>query len=371
MKIAWVNYAYGGDVDDADLFLERYRTVRGWAEGLRDAGAEVVVVQGFARDLRLDRDGVRYEFVGGRFAPMSRFRIPQRLHRIVEEVGADVVHVNGLHFVLQITALRRRVPDAALIVQHHAERPSRWPLLQRRGLRAADGFFFTGCGLARPWIERGLIRPEQPVFEIMEGSSTLALQDRDVARRATGMHGHPVVLWAGHLDANKDPLTVLAGLERLLGELPEARLYMAYGKDDLFGDVRARLASSPRLAAAVELLGSVPYARMEAVFNSADVFVQGSHREGSGFALADALACGVVPVVSDIPSFRFMTGNGRIGALWPPGDVDAFRQAVREVAARNFDQARRASRDHFDELLSWPAIGRRAVEAYRLARKGK
>ena len=50
---------------------------------------------------------------------------------------------------------------------------------------------------------------------------------------------------------------------------------------------------------------------------AADLFVLGSHREGSGYSLIEALACGLPPIVTDIPSFRSLTGAGVVGALWP------------------------------------------------------
>ena len=79
---------------------------------------------------------------------------------------------------------------------------------------------------------------------------------------------------------------------------------------------------------------------------AADLFVLGSHREGSGYSLIEALACGLPPVVTDIPSFRSLTGGGAVGKLWPCDDPRALCEAL--VGAR-FDPATRAAvRAHFD-----------------------
>ena len=118
------------------------------------------------------------------------------------------------------------------------------------------------------------------------------------------------------------------------------------------------------MARSVRLLGTLPHDELEAVYGSADLFVLGSRREGSGFALAEALACGVVPVVTDIPSFRVMTGGGAVGALWPPGRSDALADALRRVAGRMEPTLSAAARAVFEERLSWPAIGRAALAAY-------
>lgn len=373
MRVSLVNFACESRLTSPEEILAEYRLLTSWAESLRDAGAAVTVVQGFHRDAHSRVRGVDYRFVRGPFSPrLPRWHIPLSAHRTI--VGGrggeapDVVHLNSLLYALQARHLRSRLPaHCVLLLQHRAERPGRGAgaLVQAWGLRAADGFFFTGNEMAGPWRRRGLIRDDQPVFEIMEGISLFAREDRAAARKRTGMTGQPVFLWAGNLIAGKDPLTVLGGFERILGEQPEARLYMAYRSAEMLSEVRRRIASSRSLERAVELLGQVPYESMERIFNSADFLLQGSTYEGSGLAVADALACGVVPVVTDIPSFRYMTGQGAVGALWRPGDEDALVAAMRKVLARAIEPQRDAACEHFRRHLGSAAVGRRAVAAYR------
>lgn len=375
MRVTLVNCGHPAHQTTPEAVVEELRTLRGWAEGLRDAGAEVTVVQGFTRDAAFVRNTVSYRFVAGRFMPrLRRWQIPRRLHREVVRCTPDVVHLNGMLYAAQAYDLRRRLPDTvAIVVQHHAARPQRgpWSVVERLGLGGADGFIFAGADTAAPWRESGAIRDEQPVFEIMEGSSRFRMRERAEARTRTGVEGDPVCLWTGNLDANKDPLTVLAGFEAALDDLPRARLFMAYRTTELLSHVQTQVAASPRLSAAVEMLGTVSYGDTEALYNSADIFLQGSHREGSGYALADAMACGVVPVVTDIPSFRFMTGAGAIGALWPPGDSDALRAALVRRGREPLPAQRRATRTFFNEHLAFDVVGRQALAAYRevLARR--
>ena len=79
------------------------------------------------------------------------------------------------------------------------------------------------------------------------------------------------------------------------------------------------IARDPRLAARVRVVGAVAASQMAAYYSAADIFVSASHREGSGYAAIEAMACGAVPVLTDIPSFRVLTANGRVGALWQQG----------------------------------------------------
>jgi glycosyltransferase involved in cell wall biosynthesis len=374
MRVTLVNYGHGSVFQEPEALLDEYHTLTGWAVGLRDAGATVTVVQGFDRDARLRRGGIDYRFVRGSFAPrLSRWSIPVRMHQTIagSAVAAsqpDVVHLNGLLYALQVRHLRRLLPGScAVIVQHHAEKPWRGFVapIQRWGLKAVDGFFFAGREMARSWREQRMIRSEQPVFGVMEGSSPFSCGDRSAAQARTGFKGCPIFLWAANLVPGKDPLTVLDGFEKLVAERPSARLYMAYRSTNMLALVQERIASRQALRGAVKLLGWIPHEQMEDIFNSADFLVQGSTYEGSGYAVVDALACGVVPVVTDIPSFRFMIGNDAVGALWRPHDAGALLAAIRDVTSRPIGPQRRTARALFEQNLSYTAIGRQALAAYR------
>ena len=372
----YVGYNYQADAYSPEELLERYQTVTGWAAAVAECGVTVTVVLRHQKSAVLSQAGVRYEFVPDLFGPKLRgWQIPARLHaavanaseRAIQGGECPVVHCNGLHYSLQLQALRQSLPAAsAVVVQHHAEKPPAGLRLRaaRRCLRAADGFAFAAAPMAEEWRQRRLISGEQPVFEIMEGSTHFRRGDRSQARARTGMQGKPVVLWVKRLNAPADPLTVLNGFERVLREVPGARLYMVYGECDLLPQVRARLADSPALQRSVMLLGAKPHAELRDIYNSADYFVLGSHYEGSGYSLAEAMACGVAPVVTAIPPFLMMTDGGRIGACWRVGDAGdmaaAFLRAMRKPLSPESD----AAAAFFERKLSFPAIAQQCIDAY-------
>ena len=378
LHVLFLIYIYEPDVTTPDGLLVRYSTIRPWARALRDEGTKVTVLQRFRRDLDFEEHGVRFDFRADSYGPkLRKWQIPLSFHSAVRTAcernhsgptPATVVHISGLVFPLQIRILRTALPSrCAIVAQHHAEKPWR-PIgrpLQRWGLRAADGFFFAARDLASGWVDQGLISKNQRIFQVMEGSTDFRCGDRVTARACTGLSGNPVVLWVGRLVALKDPLTVLDGFEQILEHVPGARLYMVYSSEDLLSSVRDRIASSARLSRAVTLLGSVAHAKLEQLYNSADYFVLGSHYEGSGFSLAEALACGVVPVVTDIPSFRAMTDNGSIGSCWSPGSATAFRQAFLQATRQSLCEVSDRAARFFHAHLSYPAIARDSIRAYQ------
>ena len=125
------------------------------------------------------------------------------------------------------------------------------------------------------------------------------------------------------------------------------------------------LREDDELRAHVHLLGRVPHAQVESLCRACDLFVLGSHRESCGYALLEALACGLVPVVTDIPSFRRITGSGAIGALVPPGDVWGFAAALVAQTRALDSTSRLRVLAHFETHLSPQALGRQLICAYR------
>jgi len=376
-QVVMLNLFYEAGFETPSELLAHYVNLTHWVEGLAMAGATVTVFQRFSQHATLEAGSVTYHFVADGYGPQVRggqqpwamYRRVAALCRANKQAGlATVVHLNGLLFPLHAWLLGRFLPpECPLLIQHHAEQP--WPKLTRRlqgwGLRAAAGFMFTTRALAEPWLSEGLIGSMSQVYELVETSSPFRFEPRDEARARTGLQGEPVVLWTGSLSPRKDPLTVLAGFEQALTVWPEMRLYMAYLEQDLLAEVQARLASRPKLAQAVTLLGRIPHAEIAVYYNSADIFVQGSQREGSGIALLDALACGVVPVVTDIPPFRVITDDGRIGALWPVGQAEAFAQALLQVLQQPLAAQSKTARDFFAGQLSFSALGRKALSIYQ------
>lgn len=359
VSVVQVNYAFDKGLTDPDELLDRYDTLTGWSDALNRAGAgPVTVVQRFHRDARLTRNGIAYI--------LRRAAIAQA----VAACHPDVAHVNGLIFPARTWMLRRALDlSSAVVVQNHGDggvvgRAPAFRLAGRATRAAIDGFLFAAIEHAVWWRRAGFIAADQPIYQVMEASTRLSPRPRSAARKDSGMRGSPALLWVGRLNANKDPLTVLEGFERALGDLPGATLTMIYREDELLPAVRERLQRSPRLVERVRLIGAVSHERMASFYSAADLFILGSHHEGSGYALMEACACGAVPVVTSIPTFRLLTGGGSIGELWSPGDAAACARALVAAGRRDPHAERARLAEHFAREMSWDAVGRRAMEIY-------
>ncbi len=346
--------------------LEQWPSLVDIAEIAASGGVRVSVLQAARRRDRVARNGIEYHFVaidGADDAARGR-----RFAAALSELAPDVLHVQGLAFAGDAYAISRHLPRLPILCQDHADRVPPWWRRRRWGrwYSAVSAVAFTAAEQARAFVAAGVFGEGMPVFAIPESSSRFTPGDRAAARADTGLHGDPCVLWVGHLDHGKDPLTVIDGIAAAAARLPGLHLWCAFGSAPLMDDVQARVRAHPELAGRVHFLGSVPHARVETLMRATDVFVSGSRAESCGYALLEAMACGATPVVTDIPSFRALTAEGRVGRLWPAGDSARLAAALLDAWIRKMprDEVRR----HFDDHLSFAAVGRRWGEAYARTR---
>ncbi|HEX5654360.1 MAG TPA: glycosyltransferase family 4 protein [Chitinophagaceae bacterium] len=375
-----VTYFYDDNLSTEDEMLRQYYTITGWAEALQRAGQEVIVISRFSKESRVERNNVVYHFIkdslGGHF---KSWQFPVKFLKKVAALDADLVHLHHLTLSIQTIFLRRILKNkTAIIIQHHGGKiiPSLKLSLHNFLNRIADGYFFTTVEQGESWFNNKVRR--EKLMPVMEGGTFFNFETRDeggdsaymqrtIAKQKTGMQGSPVFLWVGRLDNNKDPLTILDGFEVIFQEYPSASLYMIYRDYDLLEKVRGKTASSAILKASVHLLGAIAHTEIKYYYNSADYFVLGSHYEGSGYALSEALRCGCIPIVTDIPSFRMMTNNGQLGALWQTGNKKSFIEAVSATLEKPLLKESNDCIEFFEKTLSFDAIAKQALQYYQQA----
>ncbi|MGA7669378.1 MAG: glycosyltransferase family 4 protein, partial [Nitrolancea sp.] len=385
-----LHYAPDASNLDLDTYLSRTPIHRALPAALALRGYDVHLVHLWPHDAHFVRDGVTYHFISEptplrnlarltaavRHGDEASYLPAVRAIRLIRALRPDVIHFHGCTLTLNLFLMTQllRGLDPVITAHYHGGYPSRsrWVgALQRRGFARVNRFFFSTASHAMPFLDTGLIRDPTQVVELMETSSTFSPRDRESSRELTGMRGEPVILSVGRLHPVKDPLTMLHGFERVLGEWPRAELYLYYTSQEMLPEIQRYLDGRPSLCAHVHLRGRAEPEEMEAIYNSADFLLQASLREFSGCALLEAMACGVIPVVTDIPSFRAMTAHGRFGSLFPVGNADALAAKVLTYSADYACQYRREIRSHFERALSFEQMAECLDETYSALRQGQ
>lgn len=355
MHIVSLTYARNNEYVSPESWISRVESAIRIMETLTTR-AEVTVVYCIGYEGTLKKSGVEYIFVH-----QSRFQglVPIRLHRLVRNRKPDVIIVHGIIFPLQVILLRLQLGEKVrIIVQDHLGGPHRFlrNLFQRLADRFIHTYLFTSEEHAQPWLQAGLIGDRRKVSESYEGSSVFYPIDRRMAKEKTGVQGPLVYLWVGRLNANKDPLTVVRAFVAFLERRHQASLYMIYHTEELLEDIKLLLAEHPEVAGSVHLIGKLDHSDLIYWYNSADFLVSASSIEGTSFGTCEAMSCGCIPLVTDIPSFRTMTGHGKVGLFFRPGDEAGLLDALVKSTRLDLALEKQKVLDHFQSELSFEAI---------------
>ncbi len=355
MKYVLASYVYTKEFNQPDAWLKRINMYTGILEALAKSN-EVISIEQINYEGELTQNGVNYHF---RRCPKAALKyFPWALHWYIKSLKPDVVIVHGLLFPLQVIQLRLMLGrKVKIILQNHAEKPFKGvkKLLQRTADQMADANLFASHDMGMEWIAAGNLKSPGKIHEVMEVSSVFRPKDRLEANSKTGAKGYPVFLWVGRLNENKDPLNVVRAFLKFAESSPGAKLFMIYHTEELLPKVNELLNSSPNIEA-IELIGEVPHADLLYWYNSADFILSGSHYEGSGTAICEAMSCGCVPLVTDILSFRMITNNGECGVLYEPGNEAALLDALLQTTQMNVAEKRRLCIEYYKQNLSFEAI---------------
>jgi glycosyltransferase involved in cell wall biosynthesis len=132
----------------------------------------------------------------------------------------------------------------------------------------------------------------------------------------------PTVIFSGRLIAWKRPLDLVRAVERSGAELN----LLLLGDGPLRAQVREYEGSLP-----VRCLGFINQAEIPCWYGSGDILALPSDVEHWGLVVNEGMACGLVPVVSDVVGCGPDLVAG-IGEVFPVGDVGALADALRRVA---------------------------------------
>ena len=351
MRIVSTSYTKTKEFNNPEEWLNRISFYTGILEQLAK-DHDVTSIERINYEGVHSRNGVIYHFMD---LKQDVVRFPFRMHRIIMDLQPDVVLVNGLIFPLQVMQLKWKLGKRVKIIAlHRAERPfenvKRY--LQITADRYVNNYLFASSEFGEEWLQAGVIGDRNKIREIMQASSAFSPTRRIQDEASVG----PIFLWVGRLDANKDPITVLKGFTRFLIENPSAKLFMIHQSDDLLDEVKDLIQVHDHASRSIRLVGKVPHPDMQEWYNRANFIISGSHYEGSGISVLEAMSCGCIPILTNIASFRRMTGPGICGLLFEPGNADSLVDALRKTEQMDREKERSKTIQRFQNEFSFEAI---------------
>lgn len=184
-------------------------------------------------------------------------------------------------------------------------------------------------------------------------SSTFYPGEADVQfQHAWAEPGRPVVLSIRNFTPLYNLERVVEAFALVLQQVPQALLLMKRykaGLPDYEKAIQARIAGLG-IGHAVRIIDEIPYERMADLYRMSRVTISIPTTDATPMSLLEAMACGSVPIFTDLPSLREWIHDGRNGYLVAPDDVNGLAERIvrvlnspalsREFAQRNFEVIR-------------------------------
>ena len=354
MLIVNASYSKSPEFNDPQTWLKRIGFYTGILERLA-VNNKVVSIERINYEGEYSKNEVRYHFVRQN-RKVGLF--PFKTHMLIKKLKPNVVLINGFIFPLQIIQLRITVGRSVkIIILHRAEKPFvGWKkYLQKIADKCVDAYLFSSSEFGKGWIEKGIIDHPKKIYEVMQSSSNFRPKNRNEAKQSTGVRGCPVFLWVGRLNPNKDPITVVKAFIQFSSFHSTAKLYMIYQSAELLSAIYSLLEKDSKASGSIKLIGQVKHDQIEEWYNSADFIISSSHYEGSGIAVCEAMSCGCIPILTNIISFRGMTG-GNCGLFYDPGNDEELLSVLLQSLQLNLDEERNKTLQQFNKELSFEAI---------------
>lgn len=358
MKIVSTSYVNTVEFNDPLLWLERISFYTGLLEELA-LQYQVESIEQINYSGELQVNGVRYHFLNFK---KPKLYVATQLHRFIHELKPDIIFLNGLVFPLQVIQLRMKLGSKVkIIVLHRGEKPGQGirKIFQKLADKCINAYLFASAELGKEWVGTGIVQNANKIHEVIQVSSVFLPQERNNAKKQLQITATPAYLWVGRFDKNKDPLTVVHAFLEYVKTEPAAKLYMIYQSNELLQEIMDVTEKNKETAGAIILVGNIPHQQLQIWYNAMDFIISGSHHEASGIAVCEAMSCGCIPLLTDIPSFRQLTGKGKCGLLYEPGNAVSLLKILLQTAELDIDKERAKTLQQFKTELSFEAIAKK------------
>jgi glycosyltransferase involved in cell wall biosynthesis len=283
---------------------------------------------GFEPELKAS--GIPVSHLGKR--PGLDLRMIPRLRRHLRQFRPDIIHTHSYVLRYSLPA-SLGLPRRAMVhtVHNLAARESDFTgrLIHRLAFGRSVATVAVGEVVARSYRE---LYGAEPSAVIRNGIDTAAFQQPVARRHWRAMHGFSdsdfLIVSAGRLDPQKNPLGLIGAFARAFAGQPDAHLLLA-GDGSMRADCEKRLVELG-LGGRVHLLGT--QTEIMETLASCDLFALASDWEGTPLAVIEAMAAGLPVVATAAGGVPELVAGGLTGLLAPVGDMDSLASALERLA---------------------------------------
>lgn len=299
------------------------------------------------------------------FSGSTRYPLCPRVLREITE--ADVLHVHGVDFFYDFLAVTKVYHRRPLILSTHGGF-----FHTEFASRLKDAWFRTITRASALAYDRVIATSENDgqIFSRIASPRRLSVIENGVDTEKYAECSSPdlsyTLIYFGRWSANKGLHEAIDFVHRLSRQDSRWRLIIAGREYDYSVDDLAEHLARLKLTDVVRLEPNPTNEALRALIGEASYFLCLSRHEGFGLAAIEALSAGLTPILSDIPPFRRLIQNAKLGLLLNGTDSSASIASLLGMHSQGQDaaSARRNVAMAFAQLYSWPKVASQYLEAY-------
>jgi glycosyltransferase involved in cell wall biosynthesis len=288
--------------------------------------------------------------------PMAIYMVSalfKALHLIVK-YKPDVIHGNWIVPTGLIAAIAGRILRVPVLNTAHG---MDLRISERQPIRA---LFDLAVKLSNKTI---VVSPSMKSRKSLQNAEVIPMGVDEAFFQLNLKRNTKTVVFARSLEAVYDVETLILSIPSVIKTIPDARFIIAGSgsQEARLKDLAQELGASDN----IHFLGLVPSDQIPGLMEQASVYVSPAIADGTSPALLEAIAAGLIPVVSDIDANRPLVREGEDGFLFKPRDAEDLAGKIIQAlsGAIPISALEKKSRD-MRGSISWGTIAKGFIANY-------
>ena len=295
-------------------------------------------------------------------------RLKRDFTHILDEIQPDLVHAGPVQRVALLAALNSFHPLVTMSwgfdILQDANRNLFWKMATRYVLQKSDWLIADCQTVKHKTAAFGYDSENVTVFPWGVDLQVFSPQSRSDTRKAIGFTDQFLVIHTRSWEERYGVDVALRGFLKAMGSHPEMHMLMLGGGSQ--SEKVHCFIEQNGLQDHVHFIGYLPNEKLVQYYRASDVYLSASHVDGSSVALLEAMACGCVPIVSDIPSNLEWVVDGQTGWTFRDGSSDSLADTFYKAASTELAEFRQAVRDKVAADADWEKGKQKLLDTYQL-----
>lgn len=279
-----------------------------------------------------------------------------------------ILRVHSLRFtgLAAIWARQLYKLPVSIVMHHHHLDIDRWTLLIDKRTAQRGDLIITVSQFAKRQLITDLNIDPNLIKVVYNGvNQQYRPSPSRQVRQQLNLDDKKVLLHVGSLIPRKNLFLLLETFAQLYKNNPKTYLILI-GRGSQEEALHAKI-KELGMEQSIKLVGFVPEEQKIAYYQAADLLVSTSLMEGFGLAIAEAMACGVPVVATQVGSIPEVVSDGETGLLVPIDDSQALCQAIARLLEDEqlAQQMGQAGHKRVERLFRWEIAGQQILDLYR------